>query len=367
MAMNTHLSRPSPPLFWVISAKAPDTSNEVREHLSTLGFHPKRLVHDTRITPAMEELQRQFEDSVAPGLIAGKLLHRGETTEVLGGLKTGAVVVVHGAAGYEKTGVLYELTQMLREQGIAYIPVRLDRRELGNTTRQFGHNLGLPETPTWCLEYLAGENKAVLILDQLDALRWTSAHSAGALDVCKSLVREIRYLRDSGKAISVVLACRTFDLEHDPEISGWLKESTGVKCRRVEVKALSEDTIKRVVEAFGKDFGTMLPKQKRIVQSPLHLAMWAELARGGEIGGFQTSVQLIRNFWKSRYKDLAKAGITAAQVNEVIDRLMEHMERRGKVSAPYSLVTDRQKEVEAMQSLSILRTTGSQVNFCHQS
>jgi hypothetical protein len=343
------------------------TCQDVRDHLSTLGFHPMQLAHDVRIAPAVEELYRQFEDSVTPGLIAGKLLHRDETSEIFDGLKADAVVVVHGTAGCGKTGVLYELTKMLREQGFAYIPIRLDRRELGSTALQFGKKLGLPESPALCLESLAGENKAILILDQLDALRWTRAHSAGALDVCKSLVRQIRYLRSSGKAISAVLACRTFDLEHDPEISGWLKESPGANCRRVEVKALPEDTVKSVVEAFGKGFGTMPPQQKRILQSPLHLAMWAELARGGEIDGFQTGVQLMGLFWENRYKELEKAGITVAQADEVIERLVRYMEKKGRVSAPRSLVADRPKEVEAMQSLDILRTTGRRINFCHQS
>ena len=343
------------------------TSNDVWQHLRPLRFHPRRLAHDDRVSPAVEELQRQFEESIAPGLVAGGLIPREETTRVLDGLKADGAVVLHGTAGYGKTGVLYELTQMLRQQGHAYIPVRLDRREPGNTPRQFGQNLGLPESPSWCLESLAGEKTAVLILDQLDALRWTSAHSANALDVCKSLVREVLNLRDSGTAISVVLACRTFDLEHDPEIRNWLKESPGLKCRQIKVRALPEDAVKRVAEAFGKDFAAMTPKERRILQSPQHLAIWAELAGASEAGTFRTSVQLMQQFWDRRYRELAKAGVSSAQANEVIGRLVRHMERKGIVSAPCSLVADRPRELEAMYSHGILHTTGHQISFCHQS
>ena len=223
------------------------TSNEVRQHLSSLGFLSRRLAHDARVGPAVDELQAEFAQSIAPGLVAGQLIQREETTKVLDGLQQDGVVVLHGAAGCGKTGVLYELTQTLTQQGNAYIPIRLDRRIPANTPRQFGHDLGLPESPTWCLESQAGNKTAVLILDQLDALRWTSAHSANALDVCKLLVLEVRNLRDLGRDISVVLACKTFDLEHDPEIKNWLKESSSLKCRRVEVKPLPEEAVKEVM------------------------------------------------------------------------------------------------------------------------
>jgi hypothetical protein len=44
------------------------------------------------------------------------------------------------------------------------------------------------------LKYLLSETSAVLILDQLDALRWTRSHSANSLGVCKAIVRELRNL-----------------------------------------------------------------------------------------------------------------------------------------------------------------------------
>jgi hypothetical protein len=170
-----------------------------------------------------------------------------------------------------------------------------------------------------------------------------------------------------GKAAGVVLACRTFDLEHDPEIRNWLRDSPHLKCCRIEVKALSEEVVKRVVESLGRGFATMLPREKRILQSAQHLAMWAELARAGEVQGFQTGVQLMGQFWENRYRELAKAGVPPAQADEVIDRLAAYMENKGRISAPSSVVADRPTEVQAMHSLGILHTTGSQVIFCHQS
>ena len=43
-------------------------------------------------------------------------------------------------------------------------------------------------------EAIARRGTSVLILDQLDAIRWTARHSLNALEVCKSLVAEVGVL-----------------------------------------------------------------------------------------------------------------------------------------------------------------------------
>jgi len=65
------------------------------------------------------------------------------------------------------------------------LPLRLDRQIPEDTTQNYGHNLGLPESPVRCLDAISGASECTLILDQLDAIRWTYGHSKNALDVCK--------------------------------------------------------------------------------------------------------------------------------------------------------------------------------------
>lgn len=55
-------------------------------------------------------------------------------------------MILHGAAGYGKSGVLYELTKILKQEERPYLPIRLDRNEPRNTAREFGRDMGLPES-----------------------------------------------------------------------------------------------------------------------------------------------------------------------------------------------------------------------------
>lgn len=61
---------------------------------------------------------------------------------------------------------------------------------------------------------------AVIILDQLDALRWTQAHSGEALTICFQIIKELKQInKEREKPISIVFVCRTYDLNNDAAIS----------------------------------------------------------------------------------------------------------------------------------------------------
>jgi len=341
----------------------------VREYLEGNGFHLRTLSLDARVAPAIAELQKIFEDSIGPDLIGGELIPREETQELLKNISEKQLIVLHGNAGCGKSGVLYELTRELKKTKIQYLPIRLDRQVPHNTARQFGEEIGLPESPVLCLKSVLNDQGGVLIIDQLDALRWTSSHSANSLDVCKAIIRDAISLNYNGKAISVVLSCRTFDLEHDPEIKKWLQnQSKRLNCQKILVKELPEKTVGTMVVKAGGNFAEMTAKQKRILSLPQHLAMWVMIMQQGEVPALNSGTQLMREFWKHKYTVLRnKCKINDNEVNQVLDVLVEYMEREGKISAPLSLISDQQNVNDALCSYGILRTDGKQVIFCHQS
>ncbi|MBC8876615.1 MAG: hypothetical protein H8E44_44875 [Planctomycetes bacterium] len=343
------------------------TGPAVWQHLVSRGFHPRQLTHDNRILPSVQELCQRFEESISRDLIAGEPISRKETQEVLSAMRDAAVVVLHGSPGQGKSGVLHELTRHLDNAWI-HLPIRLDRQTPRNTPRQFGQDLGLPESPVKCLEVLATEQPAVLILDQLDAIRWTSRHSLDALDVCKRLVREVKSLRDLGKQIGVVLACRTYDLENDPEIKSWLnaENTEDHKLVRIKIGPLPEEAVVSVVQKLGREVSALSDGQKLILQSPQHLAMWVRLVQSGISVDFQNRVQLMRNYWNSRIRELAQLDVSVEDATTVLTTLVDYMERNGSISAPQGL-TANVAVLDALCACGLVQIDGSQVTFSHQS
>jgi hypothetical protein len=343
---------------------SPIYADELRNYLSEHGICPKRLEYDARIAPAIQELQVQFVDSIRSLLIDGTPLQRSETSSLTEAIEDGKNIILFGAAGYGKSGALFELSLYLQKENIPYLPIRLDRRTPDHTAAHFGQQIGLPDSPAFSLSALAGERKSVLILDQLDAIRWTSAHANNALDVCKEIVRHVQSLRRAGKKITVVLSSRTFDLEHDPSIRNWLAGTADKEFVRIEVRGLSPDMLQRLV---GPSFPEMTEEERSLLACPQNLAIWMELKRAGSVPSFQTATDLIREFWKNRRLILdEQAGITPDQVNQVLSPLINYMEQNGKISAPARIIASWPRTKEALFSYGVLQESAGMISFCHQ-
>ncbi|MBP7764389.1 MAG: hypothetical protein KA113_04290 [Syntrophaceae bacterium] len=342
--------------------RKPIYANELREHLATLNIRPKLLAHDVRIAPVIEELQKQFEESIRPRLICGNIIPREETTKLIELIRESSDAILHGTAGNGKSVVLYELTQNFRLENIPFLPIRLDRREPKNTAAQFGGDMGLPDSPVYSLIALAGERPCVLLLDQLDAIRWTSSHSANALDVCKEMFRQVKQLRDGGKRITVVLSCRSFDLENDPEIRNWL--NTDKTLKKVEVIPL---IAKALGEILGPSVNQMTNRQKQILACPQNLAMWMSFRKEKMIPAFRTVTELMRTFWQNRREVLGNAGIAMTELDLCINMILDEMERSCRVSLSTRILSRSPIVYSALQSSGIIQDNNDKVTFCHQS
>ena len=349
--------------------RAPIHSDTLRAHLACMGFHPRDLAHDTRIAPAIDELITQFEGSIP--LIDGHPIPRAETEQLLTALQHpegSGVIVLHGAAGQGKSGTLFLLTRRLKEQGIPYLPIRLDRKTPRQNSEQFGHSLGLPDSPVICLQAMAGDRPAVLILDQLDALRWTSIHAADALDVCQQLVREVERCRlHEGKSLCMIIACRSFDFENDPAITAWLSSR---RDRAIRMSDLSDETVQQVIEAHQIDYTAISRKQREILRSPQSLQIWTQLRPGADAPfcDFQTRSQLMDIFWHATYAKLEHQGIATKDVHKAITALIDYMETHEQLTAPVRLLDEVPTIANALQSQGILQLSQAKaLSFTHQS
>jgi len=345
--------------------RKPIYADELRRDLAEKhDIHPKRLEHDNRIAPVIEELQKQFSDSIRPGLINNEVISREETSRIIEAIDNGQDVVVHGAAGNGKSGVLYELAEHLRKENTPCLAVRLDRRITQNTAKQFGKDMGLPDSPAYSLTGMAACRKCVLILDQLDAIRWTASHSSSAMDVCKELLRQVRSLRQTGKDISTVFACRTFDLENDPEIKKLFSDSKEQGIAKIPVKEFSDQKLKEII---GQDINGLTGAQKRILSCLQNLAIWLELKKEGATPAFRSATELMRRFWENRRRLLEEqAGISTNQMDNFLQPLLDYMENNGVISAPATIVANAPSVRDAFVSFGILQQGAGRISFCHQ-
>jgi hypothetical protein len=340
-------------------------SDEIRKHLAEKHHvYPRKLEHDTRIAPAIERLKVQFRESIKPSLISDTLIPRKETLQVIESIEADRDAILHGSAGNGKSGVLYELSKYLDQKNIPYLPIRLDRNIPDKNAEQFGKDIGLQTSPVHSLIGMAAGRKCILLLDQLDAIRWTNAHSSSAIEICKELVRQIQSLNREGTKIVVIFTCRSYDLENDPEIKNLFKDPNNQNFNKILVQELSDTQLKEVI---GKDFNILTKSQKLILACPMNLSIWMKLKEDETLSDFSSATELMRQFWENRYKVIKKeANISSGQINEVLEPLLDYMENQGEISAPISILNGRPDVRDDLISCGILQIDSNKIMFCHQ-
>jgi hypothetical protein len=347
-------------------------SDQLRGALHTLGHPALNLGGDQRVPDSIERLQANFRGTLEPHLIGSALIVRSEATKLAGRLRAeGAarLVFVTGEAGSGKSGVLLEALQRLGADGVPYLPIRLDTHYPDRSVLAFSKDcLGLPATPATCLNVQADGRRAVLVIDQLDAVRWTSANSDAAWERCKEIIEEALQVPN----MTVVVAGRSVDLDEDPRIQHWTKgkeDRPGIEMERFNVGPLSEHTVTTVVALFGLDYASLPPREKLLLSNAQNLQLWWRLANDGRALRFSSRAELLRSFWQ-HYRDKAVQAchVPRSEVDALLERLVSFMDRNGRLDAP-SVILDGQdsRAAEALRTLGIIDKSRDRARFAHQS
>lgn len=320
---------------------------------------------------AINNLKVRFREALVPHLIDQKKLKRSESEALLQlALAPGKsrLIFVTGEPGSGKSGVLLQLIDLLDQQAVPHLPIRLDTDYPETSVRTYSKsNLDLPHSPSQCLRRYAGDQRAVLLIDQLDAIRWTSRNSEKAWEICKEILDDA--LRTS--EISVVVVGRTMDFEDDPKIKHWKQEvatSDAVSIEGFTVGALPEEDVAALVENHGMIYTSLLPKEKEILRNCQNLRLWTELAQHGTVESFSNRAKLLQKVWE-HYKNKAfeKYGLSNTDMHECLEVLVSSMETHGRLDAPRILTSRYPTAVDIFQRLGIISIDGTKVRFSHQS
>ncbi len=346
-------------------------ADELRKKLKQEGFQFRNLAGDPTLPGAIEQLQYRFDTAIAGELIAGAPISRPETAELatkLTGDKPARLIFVHGQPGSGKSVVLHQAFKALSADGVPCLPIQLHVRRPDGVPAVFGRSkLGLPASPGLSLRGLAGDRHAVVLLDQLDALRLTSSHSHEAWEACAALIDEV--LADP--RTTVVVACRTFDLQNDPNIAAWrrrLQDKPSNHAIELKVGDLPDETVADLLDQHATNYASLPDRQRKLLRQPAALAMWWRLASAGQPPAqFTNATQLMRELLTLRRLEASRDhGVPAEDLNHVVSELVTFMDSHGRLDAPESLVADRGSAVNALCATGLVKRDGSRLVFAHQ-
>ncbi|MDO5519780.1 MAG: hypothetical protein Q4G58_04730 [bacterium] len=340
-------------------------STYIYKYLIESGVEYRNLAKDRRILPRIHELNKEYKENFIP--LKNGVFERNEFATCKDIISKGKSLVIHGGAGVGKSGCTENIIHYCEQNTIPYLAIKLDKRIPTGTSEIWGKSMGLSTSPALCLEAISKDKKAILIMDQLDSLRWTQAHSGVSLEICLQIIREIQSINNERhEKIVVVMVTRTYDLKNDIGIKTLFNtsEDKKIEWQEVQVKNLSEENVKDIV---GGNYERFSKKMKELLRTPSNLYIWQQLELQDEYINIDTTRHLIEKWWGQLQKRADKVTLNALELNNIKNRFVEFCDRHGRINAPANTMGLSSNYIDFLQSNGFMIIDKRIVSFVHQS
>jgi hypothetical protein len=311
----------------------------------------------------VEKRNDAYMGHVEAELIAGERIPRAEAEQAADALVRGDKkrVVFIGAAGRGKSCAVTQTLSHLRQEGIPHLALRLDMQVEVLTSRRLGQELGLPESPVLVLAGIANGGRCVLILDQLDAISFASGRNQHLWDVFEEMLSEAQ----SYPQMRALLACRAFDVAHDPRLRRILADSD--KTARIELGELPVATVRALVQdKAGIDPAALHPAHLELLRTPLHLSLYLQSDPRSH-PSFSGVQDLLGRYWTYKRRLVAEQLGRESRWHDIIQRLVARLSRDQTLSASRTVLDPfDEAEVGAMASHNVIVLDGNAVRFFHE-
>lgn len=320
---------------------------------------------DKRIAPRINEINREYRENFRT--LQGGLIYREEFDDCIKAIENEKSAIISGSAGYGKSGCTEAILNYCEERKLPHIAIKLDRRIPHKNCEIWGQELGLPGSIVYSIHCISRNENAVIILDQLDALRWTQANSSEALAVCMELIRQVEYLNcERKKKIIIIFVCRTYDLENDNNINSLFKkkETSEDDWEIVKVEDFNENVVKKIV---GKHYEQLSLRLKKLLRIPSNLYIWKHLDKEEAYADCLTTSHLIDKWFEQICRKSVTAGLQQKSVNETKINVVDALDRTGRLYVPKQILHVEEAGLDYLVSSEIITIQNNRVGFAHQS
>lgn len=328
--------------------------------LDSKGVEYRNLAKDARIWPAIKRINDEY-DSVFKTLSCG-FITRKETQKCMEYINAGKSIIMHGSAGVGKSGCTENLINCLKKDNKTYVAIKLDRHIPKDNSEIWAETIGLPASVSHCLNAIT-DDKAVIILDQLDALRWTQAHSGNALVVCSQIIKEIQQInKERENPICLVFVCRTYDVNNDNGIASLFADDK--EWEKVSIGPLDEAELQSVI---GDKIHRLSPRTKNLLKIPSNLYIWEKLDDDKLYENIGAAYQLIKEWWRQISLEAAKCGLNSDILEGIKDGIVHFCYEHSMLNAPKAIVKIPAAYEEFLVSSGFIVSEKAVVSFVHQS
>lgn len=321
--------------------------------------------NDDRIAPRVNEINQEYRETFKP--LQEGLIERKEFDRCIELIENEKSFIICGSTGYGKSGCTEAILNYCERKQIPHISIKLDRRIPKGNCERWGQELGLPSSAAYAIHCISKNEKAVIVLDQLDALRWTQANSSEAISICMELIRQVKYLNhEREKKIIMVFVCRTYDLENDNSINSLFKkeEAEDSDWEVVNIENFDEYTVKRII---GEEYNNLSFKLKMLLRIPSNIYIWQHLDKEEAYSDCLTTSHLIEKWFHQICRKSITEGLQERTVIGTTSVIVDKLDKIGRLYVPQNILNVGEAGVDYLISSEIIVNQKNKIGFAHQS
>lgn len=282
-------------------------------------------------------------------------IKRLELDELLNRVKTveSSTTIVLGVPGSGKSALMATLGNELLAQGYAVFAIKADQLNGAiNTIEDLQRDLHLELHPSDAIHAIASKERIVILIDQLDAVSELLDRKSQRLNLLLSLIQRL----SGSKNVHVVATCREFEFRYGSQFARL------AEIERLVLNLPAWEDISLILEALGHQPSSMGEPLRELLQNPLHLNVFLDVAQPGDV--FTSSQKLLDHLWEERVKKQPEAEKCVAFLEEIAERMTKE-----EVLWLPGAIADTSPEIwQALEQAGLLITNpeNSTIGFRHQ-
>ena len=270
--------------------------------------------------------------------------------------KDSNVKLLVGNAGVGKSVIIKKVIQRLESDDVKCFAIKADKLQTPTGYTSNEHLEQLRNT----FASLIQEKRAVLIIDQIDALSQYINSDRSKLDNVTTLVK---FFSDNEnlRNVRIIVSCRSFDLDFDPKLSILGHES------QIKLGLLDKQDVEKVLEKLKVGLYKELDEKTiSVLQIPQHLNLFCRVYRKNKRKDYSSITDLYDELW------LQEIGLTGTKINKgIAEKILYDLALKiyddETLTPQWDYDTSELKEANYLISEGIIEKTGNRATFFHQS
>ncbi|MBZ0170352.1 MAG: ATP-binding protein [Kofleriaceae bacterium] len=270
-------------------------------------------------SPGVDRLRREFLDA-SQGLLnwpntlgEGQQIERPELRQLVDRFQEAesSTTLILGAPGSGKSALLATLGQKLVAEGIIVLAIKADMvgREV-NALEDLREWLQFTVGPRDALRVVAGKERVVLLVDQLDAVSELLDRRSGRLNVLLNLIQSLSGTHN----LHIVASSREFEFRHDVRLSY-------LDAERIDLALPTWEQIVPILEQAGYSPTGMGQTLRDLLHTPWHLKIFLDLASPSGI--FESLHALLGALWDKYVVDAHGPAERLVLLEELASRMAD--------------------------------------------